>query len=190
MDPDKPGQRIPCTVLDRPGWLGVIQKGDTNMHLNTGRAVRMGAAIAAAIAATIVMASSATAAVNDDFTALTSDGCGAANFIDYGEGAPGGGGNDDYIAIYDYCGDTHGVKAWAWITTQSTAGPITWPLGSKYNGNGLEGSAVIWDPFRDFNPDGNVLAGQKVRVRVCLVDGNSDSSPSNCGEATHTSVDG
>jgi hypothetical protein len=117
-----------------------------------------------------------TAAVNDDFSVSTTNGCGRVNFIDHGEGAPGGGDNDDYAVIHDLCGDGHGVKAWAWLN-----GVL---LGSRYNGNGLAGAAVIWDPF------GNVAPGDLIGLKVCLVDGSNDPSPSNCASASHRSVDG
>jgi hypothetical protein len=70
--------------------------------------------------------------------AITTDSCGAVDFVDYGPGAPGGGNNDDYAVVHDYCGDGHGVKAWAWLD-----GVL---IGSQYNGNGLAGAPVIWDP--------------------------------------------
>jgi hypothetical protein len=38
---------------------------------------------------------SAGAAENDDFAAVTTDGCGVAQFKDYGAGAPGGGNNGE-----------------------------------------------------------------------------------------------
>jgi hypothetical protein len=115
-------------------------------------------------------------AVDDSFRVFTTDGCGMVEFVDHGEGAPGGGDNDDYAVVHDLCGDGHGVKAWAWLN-----GTL---LGSKYNGNGLAGAAVIWDPF------GNVLPGEAIGLKVCLSDGNSDPSPSNCGERTEISSDG
>lgn len=116
------------------------------------------------------------ASVNDNFSVSTTDGCGRVDFVDFGEGAPGGGSNDDYLVIHDLCGDGHGVKAWAWRN-----GIL---LGSRYNGNGLAGDAVIWDPF------GNVVPGDAVGLEVCLVDGTDDPSPSKCGSATRVSVDG
>jgi hypothetical protein len=97
-------------------------------------------------------------------------------FVDYGPGAPGGGDNDDYTVIHDYCADGHGVKAYAWINGTF--------LGSRYNGNGLAGDPVIWDPF------GNVAPGNAIGLKVCLVDGNDDPTPFDCTSTTHTSVDG
>jgi hypothetical protein len=115
------------------------------------------------------------AAVDDSFTVWTTDACGSADFIDYGEGAPGGGSNDDYIEVWDTCGDTHGVRAYAWLDGTY--------LGSRYNGNGAW-EYVVWDPF------GNVTAGQSVGLKICLVDGANDTTPSKCDEMTSTSVDG
>jgi hypothetical protein len=123
--------------------------------------------------------STASAAVNDDFAAVTSDGCGVVNFIDYGPGAPGGGNNDDYLVIHDYCADGHGVRVWA---TQDDGGTVF----SRYNGNGLAGAPVVWDPFLN----GNVKAGQSVWLEVCLVDGPAYQTPSRCGDASHRSADG
>ena len=123
--------------------------------------------------------STASAAVNDDFNASTTDGCGVANFIDYGPGAPGGGNNDDYVVIHDYCADGHGVMAYVEVDDSGY-----W--FHQYNGNGLAGAPVVWDPFLW----GNVKAGQKVELEVCLVDGASDLTGSRCGAASRRSADG
>ena len=81
------------------------------------------------------------------------------------------------MVIHDYCADGHGVMVWA-----------SWDnIGywfHQYNGNGLAGAPVVWDPF------GNVKAGQTVELEVCLVDGPADPTPSRCGEASHRSADG
>lgn len=42
-----------------------------------------------------------TTSVNDDFSVSTTDGCGRINFVDFGDGAPGGGSNDDYTVIHE-----------------------------------------------------------------------------------------
>lgn len=107
----------------------------------------------------------------------SADLCGKAEFVDYGEGAPGGGMNDDYIVVSDGCPDFHGAKAWAWLD-----GVL---LGSRYNGNGYE-SSVVWDPF----PGGNVAEGEEIGLKVCLVDGNSDPYPDPCMEYSWPSRDG
>ena len=117
----------------------------------------------------------APAAFDDSFTVYTLDGCGSIEFVDHGPGKPGGGDNDDYAVIHDLCGDGHGVKAWAWVNGV---------LHEQYNGNGLAGAPVIWDPF------GNVIPGQDIALKVCLVDGNDDPTPSKCGSATVPSRDG
>ena len=134
----------------------------------------------ALLSVTVLVTNSAGAAVNDSFAALTTDECGVANFIDYGPGAPGGGNNDDYVVIHDYCADGHGVQVYVeWDDT----GYWVW----EYNGNGRAGDPVIWDPFPN---GGNVKAKQKVTMEVCLVDGWEDLTGSRCGYASHRSADG
>ena len=131
------------------------------------------------VGGTVLVTSSAGAAVNDDFNASTSDGCGVVNFIDYGPGAPGGGNNDDYLVIHDYCADGHGVMAYMDLNDDNY-----W--FAEYNGNGRAGAPVVWDPFWN----GNVKAGEKIELEVCLVDGVDDSSGSRCGAASRRSADG
>jgi len=134
---------------------------------------------AALLSMTVLVTTSAGAAENDDFAAVTTDGCGVAQFKDYGPGAPGGGNNDDYVVIHDYCADGHGVIAYlSWDNTGYWF--------NQYNGNGLAGAPVVWDPFLY----GNVKAGQTVWLEVCLVDGWDDLTGSRCGEASHRSADG
>jgi hypothetical protein len=127
----------------------------------------------------VLAATPAAAAYDDSFAVYTTDRCGAVNFVDYGAGAPGGGNNDDYTVVHDYCGDGHGVKAWAWLN-----GTL---VGAKYNGSGSGGAPVIWDPFKAY---GNIFAGDSVGLKVCLVDGDNDPTPAKCASHTHTSVDG
>ncbi len=134
---------------------------------------------AALLSVTVLVTTSAGAAVNDNFNASTTDGCGVANFIDYGPGAPGGGNNDDYVVIHDYCADGHGVMAYVEVDDSGY-----W--FHQYNGNGLAGAPVVWDPFLH----GNVKAGQKVELEVCLVDGWDDLTGSRCGDASRRSADG
>ena len=95
---------------------------------------------AALLSVTGLVTTSAGAAVNDNFNASTTDGCGVANFIDYGPGAPGGGNNDDYVVIHDYCADGHGVMAYVEVDDSGY-----W--FHQYNGNGLSGAPVVWGPF-------------------------------------------
>lgn len=120
--------------------------------------------------------SPASAATNDSFFVTTTGlQCGAANFVDYGPGAAGGGNNDDYFTIKDQCSDGAGVKAYAWRNGRY--------LGSRYNGNGAL-STVVWDPL------GNVAGGESIGLKVCLSDGNNDPTPFLCAERTRTSADG
>jgi hypothetical protein len=143
--------------------------------------------LAAAVTLPLALAltpGNAFAAVNDDFAVKTTDACGVANFIDYGPGAAGGGNNDDYIVLHDYCSDSHGIQAFLWLNGEY------W--GDVYNGNGHAGAAVIWDPFKSWSSD-NVGAGDTVQIKVCLVDGyheNDDSYGFKCKTGYHTSVDG
>jgi hypothetical protein len=145
-----------------------------------GRAL-LAAASTAAVG--VLLAGPASAATDDSFKVSTANGCGVANFVDYGAGAAGGGNNDDYIVIHDYCSDGHGVRAYATLKF----GDAVINLGSQYNGNGLAGAAVIWDPFKEW---GNVIEGDIVTITVCLVDGASDTTGSGCVTGAHTSVDG
>jgi hypothetical protein len=139
-------------------------------------AIRLVTAAAFAVLGTgIGTAAPASAAIDDSFVTYTTDGCGAANFVDYGTW-PDGSTNDDYAVVHDYCSDGHGVRAYAWLDG--------FYLGSKYNGNGHAGAPVYWDPF------GNVLAGDVVGLQVCLVDGSGDTTPSKCVYAEHVSQDG
>ncbi|MEH1124162.1 hypothetical protein [Micromonospora sp. CPCC 206061] len=157
------------------------------MRLQFGRSARRLLTLAAASIGTVLLLSNpAFASYNDGFAATTTNSCGSAIFVDYGEGAAGGGKNDDYVLIRDNCSDSHGVRAWAWVTEHTSAGDLTYSLGSKYNGNGVAGADVVWDPFIE----GNVRPGDTVKLRVCLVDGSGDTTGSYCGSASHTSVDG
>ncbi|MFF4014716.1 hypothetical protein [Streptomyces sp. NPDC001843] len=134
----------------------------------------------AAAAVSIAVQTAGPAAAADDGHLIKTDPspCGGQEFVDYGPGAAGGGDNDDYFLIHDYCSDGHGVKAWAWQNGTY--------LGGKYNGNGLNGAAVVWDPFIN----GNVAPGDAVGMKVCLVDGDSDPTPFDCKSYTFTSQDG
>lgn len=159
------------------------------MRVHKGRLARMMLTASASVVGLVVLTANAAQAVTDDgFRAVTTDagGCGVAEFVDYGAGAPGGGDNDDYVVIHDYCSDGHGVKAYAWLVVATTSGTQTTYLGAKYNGNGLAGTPVYWDPF----PSNEVWPGETVALKVCLVDGNSDPTASKCGENRRTSQDG
>lgn len=128
--------------------------------------------VIAAAGATLLFAGPASAASAEHFGVTTTNGCGTNEFVDYGPGAPGGGDNDDYLEIHDYCADGHGVEGYAWLDGKY--------LGKKYNGNGLAGAPVIWDPF------GNVKSGHTIGMKVCNVDGADDATPTGCmsGEFT------
>jgi len=134
---------------------------------------------AALLSVTGLVTTSAGAAVNDNFNASTTDGCGVANFIDYGPGAPGGGNNDDYVVIHDYCAD---VTA-SWRTSKWTT-----PATGSTSTTATACPVPPWSGVRFCM--GNVKAGQKVELEVCLVDGISDPTGSRCGEASRRSADG
>src|SRR5687768_8781124 len=90
----------------------------------------------------LAAASPASAAVNDDHTVTTWDevwDCqgGRLDFVDYGEGAPGGGMNDDYFIVRDTCANGDGVLGKVYVN-----GVLQ---GTKYHGGG-SGTSVIWDP--------------------------------------------
>jgi hypothetical protein len=136
----------------------------------------------AGLCAAVLLAPTAAYAYNDDFDVSTTDGCGVANFKDYGPGAPGGGNNDDYIVIHDYCADGHGVRAGVWILGEF------W--GYRYNGNGLAGAAVVWDPYVEWGGPGNLSRGDTTRIEICLVDGPGDTTGARCRSASHTMRDG
>jgi hypothetical protein len=148
-------------------------------------------AAAAAVASIVTLsAHPADAAINDDFRASTSNGCGRVNFVDNGPGVPGNGeSNDDYLVVHDYCGDHHGVRAWAWVKPRGFSDYTS--LGSRYNGNGEAGAPVYWDPFKDLDPNHGLLGGDTVAIQVCLVDGSNGSPRPGCSKVTyHTMQDG
>jgi hypothetical protein len=127
----------------------------------------------------------ASATVDDGFAvASLSNKCfegGLATYVDYGEGLPGGGKNDDYITITDECKDNHGVKAWAWLNGTCLEG-----CHGVYNGSGAGKVTLVWDPF----PNGNVREGDSVGLKICSVDGDTDPTPTGCDSGTIWSVDG
>jgi hypothetical protein len=117
---------------------------------------------------------------DDGFVVRTTDPreCGSVAFVDEAAGSDPGGGTsgNDHVVIRDLCGDGHGVRAYAWLDGDYE--------GSMYDGNGSAGEPVVWEPFL------GVGAGQRVELKVCLVDGANDTTASNCGTATQTSIDG
>lgn len=148
------------------------------------RAARAAFTTSAFVAAALLFGTqAAVAGTNDSFSVgTTGGGCGAVDFVDYGPGAPGGGDNDDYLVIHDYCGDGKGVRAYAWLSNDIIGNVY---LGARNNTNGLAGAAVVWDPFKPYD---NVLPGDRVGIKVCLF--NSDNTLSNCAEASRVSADG
>ncbi|MGH8793560.1 MAG: hypothetical protein ACRDXX_13065 [Stackebrandtia sp.] len=109
---------------------------------------------------------------DDSFWTETTDSCGIAGFIDYGEGKPGGGNNDDYIEITDDCPDGAGVRARVWVDDDYQ--------GKAYSTGGW-GETVVWDPFP------NVKPGEIVDLEVCMVD---DGDVYECGSAWNGPIDG
>ncbi|MEH1163765.1 hypothetical protein V6V47_00095 [Micromonospora sp. CPCC 205539] len=141
-------------------------------------ALRLSMAFAVA-AALLGAGSPASAAVNDDHAVTAWDAgnscqAGILNFVDYGEGAPGGGMNDDYFVLRDTCGNNDGVMALVYVDDVLK--------GYKYNGGG-SGSSVIWDPTQ-------VYANDVVRMEICGADGPDDTRGSYCRSTTFRSVDG
>lgn len=154
------------------------------MPKNWRRRLTRGLIFAIAVTAAVAFASPASAAYNDSFTVATTDGCGTVDFVDYGPGAPGGGNNDDYFVVHDYCSDGHGVRAAADLYIGNVS---LRHLGQRYNGNGLAGDPVVWDPFAQYD---NVHAGDAIVVQVCLVDGATDLTPLRCRTVERLSIDG
>lgn len=142
-----------------------------------GLKLSMAFAVTAALVAT---GSPAFAAHNDNAETTVWDdyaGCqgGRIEFIDYGEGAPGGGMNDDYFVVTDTCANAKGVRARVWVNGVLVG-------GSKYNGGG-SGSSVIWDPAQ-------IYANDVVKMEICAANGPSDYSGLPCDDTTFRSVDG
>ncbi|MGW1450471.1 hypothetical protein ACWCO3_19615 [Micromonospora sp. NPDC002411] len=100
---------------------------------------------------------------------------GLIEFIDYGEGAPGGGMNDDYFVVTDTCANGEGVRARVYVNGVLVG-------GSKYNGGG-SGSSVIWDPAQ-------IYANDVVKMEICAANGPQDYSGLPCDDRTFRSVDG
>ncbi|MER7420520.1 hypothetical protein ABT346_27695 [Micromonospora peucetia] len=138
--------------------------------------------LVAALTAILALASPAQA--QDDSWSVYTTGStngGRVDFIDYGPGAPGGGNNDDYLEIYDLRADGHGVQVWAWLHGKY--------LGTKYNGNGESHSdPLIWDPYKIF--PNNVAAGERIGLKICLVNGPDNLIQSTCGSYEWHSQDG
>ncbi|MGW4683066.1 hypothetical protein ACWEOS_31785 [Micromonospora taraxaci] len=133
----------------------------------------------AVTAALVATGSPASAAVNDDDNVTTWDynkmcQAGRLDFVDYGEGAPGGGMNDDYFVVRDTCANGDGVLARVYVN-----GVLA---GTRYNGGG-NGSSIIWDPAQ-------VYANDVVEMRICGAMGPNDTSGYSCVPKVFRSVDG
>jgi len=142
---------------------------------------RTGLAVVLALLPVLLTANHASAAVDDQFWAFTTDGCGEIHFVDFGPGAPGGGNNDDYTEIYDNCygsfDDGLGVRARAWVGSEY--------LGEQFNFSGS--ATVIWDPFA---ARGNVAANEWIVLEVSLVSSRTDPTPEQLEIRSQRSVDG
>ena len=136
--------------------------------------------IAFAVAAgALVATGSPAAAANDDHSVTTWDSynscqAGRLDFVDYGEGAAGGGMNDDYFVVRDTCANGDGVLARVYLNDVL--------MGTKYNGGG-SGTSIIWDPFQ-------VYANDVVRMGICEANGSTDYGGYNCSYTTFRSIDG
>lgn len=150
----------------------------------TRRTSRFATVSILAVAVPVVMsgAAGASVAVDDSFSVATLlGGCGAVDFVDNGPGAPGGGNNDDYLVIHDYCSDGYGVWGIAYRNGVK--------LGERYNSNGLAGAPLIYDPYTHAG-NTNIGPGDTVRIDVCLADGSTSEWRFRCNSRTEESVDG
>ncbi|MHC3816035.1 hypothetical protein [Streptomyces sp. DT9] len=73
----------------------------------------------------------------------------------------------DKFNVYDMCSDGHGVRAYL----DGNSNGIWIRYNSKYNGNGLNTNVVM---------SADLLTGTLYRMRICTVDGASDTTPSGC----------
>ncbi|MCF0092895.1 hypothetical protein [Micromonospora sp. MH99] len=142
-------------------------------------ALTMSMAVTAVAGALVVGASPASAAGNDDHYVTYWDDytmcqAGRLDFVDYGEGAPGGGMNDDYFVVKDTCANGDGVLGRVYVN-----GVLR---DTKYNGGG-SGSSVIWDPAQ-------VYANDVVRMEICGANGPTDYLGYSCNYTTFQSIDG
>jgi hypothetical protein len=128
-------------------------------------------------ASIVALMASPAAAADDGFEVYTDNRCGSVEYVDYGPGAPGGGNNDDYLLMHDYCSDGKGIKAWVWLP-EHVGGAYGW----KYSSNGLAGAPKFWDLP-------NITGGQSIEIMVCLSVGVGGVATS-CNSRTVKSVDG
>ncbi|MGV9213964.1 hypothetical protein ACTFTM_19080 [Micromonospora sp. RB23] len=99
---------------------------------------------------------------------------GRLDFVDYGEGAPGGGMNDDYSIVRDTCANGDGVLGRVYRN-----GVL---IDTRYNGGG-SGRSMIWDPVQ-------VYANDVVRMEICGANGPEDYLGYSCNYTTFRSIDG
>lgn len=111
------------------------------------------------------------AAAHDNLAVTTTDGCGRIELVNFAPGASVT--NHNYLVVHNLCGDSHSIKAWAWLNGA--------PLGSK--SLGLTTAPTIWAPF----PSRTLSPGDAIGLKVCLSDGAPTSAFSRCGSLTRAS---
>lgn len=114
--------------------------------------------------------------VDDGFTVATQNDAGYAQYVDYGEGKPGGGNNDDYIEIDDTWAD--GWDIWVRVSQNGDS-------HEKVYDDGPWSDVLIWDPFRH----NNVKPGDEIEIEVCLYDSDSGQRDE-CNDHGDVSADG
>ncbi|MBY8849705.1 hypothetical protein [Saccharothrix longispora] len=140
-------------------------------------------AVAVAVAAVVVPPAQASAEAehDDGFVVWTTDRCGSVEFVDYGPGEPGSGGDDDYLVVRDHCDDGYEVKAdgwlgWYWLRVKYVDGPAAGP--------------VFWDPFVEH---GGLYGGDRLGLTACQYDRDQAASGYlgfNCASDQRVLVDG
>lgn len=133
-----------------------IHGGGFTLFRSTDR--RLAAATAGAMGLSMLIATSASAAVDDSFTVYTSDHCASAQFVDYGTWKDGST-RDDFFILHDLCGDGHGTSMDILIDGSDNY--------QVYNGNGVAGAPVYWDGTDNLYMD-------DIEIWVCTVDGPRD----------------
>lgn len=109
-----------------------------------------------------VLAISMTPAHADGGTETT-NGAGSVWFESYGE----------HVTVNDWRADGHGVKAWIYELRRGQGGQDTYHLvDSVYNGKGYHAGPQ--------HANLSITDGHSVKLKVCLVDGSHDTSPSKC----------
>jgi hypothetical protein len=130
---------------------------------------------AVVMAGALAVPASASAATDDSFTKCTDTwACdGRVRFVDYGEGKPGGGKNDDYIVCEDNF-SYYTIGCWVWLDGNLQG-------GVESGGDG----AVVWEPKAGWN----VKKGQYVGIKVCYRY-DFDNDWMSCAQETRRSFDG